>query len=64
MDALGSNIVVSTRSGDVLRIIPRTNEVILKRNKKSNSYIIFRKLMKNGFRIKHVLHMMVLNDNV
>ena len=28
MDALGSNIVISTRSGDVLRVIPRTNEVI------------------------------------
>jgi hypothetical protein len=29
MDALGSNIVISTRSGDVLRVIPRTNEVRL-----------------------------------
>jgi len=28
MDALGSNIVISTRSGDVLRVIPRVNEVI------------------------------------
>jgi NADH dehydrogenase/NADH:ubiquinone oxidoreductase subunit G len=34
MDALGSNIVVSTRSGDVLRVIPRINEVILKEEKK------------------------------
>jgi hypothetical protein len=28
MDALGSNIVISTRSGDVLRVIPRVNEVM------------------------------------
>uniref|UniRef100_H2YT75 NADH-ubiquinone oxidoreductase 75 kDa subunit, mitochondrial n=1 Tax=Ciona savignyi TaxID=51511 RepID=H2YT75_CIOSA len=28
MDALGSNIVVSTRTGDVLRILPRLNEEI------------------------------------
>ena len=27
MDALGSNIVVQTRSGDVLRVLPRVNEV-------------------------------------
>lgn len=27
MDALGSNIVVQTRSGDVLRVVPRVNEV-------------------------------------
>jgi NADH dehydrogenase (ubiquinone) Fe-S protein 1 len=27
MDAIGSNIVVNTRSGDVLRIVPRLNEV-------------------------------------
>lgn len=27
MDALGSNIVVNTRGGDVLRVIPRANEV-------------------------------------
>ena len=30
MDALGSNIVVSTRSGDVLRVNPRLNEVIFR----------------------------------
>jgi NADH dehydrogenase/NADH:ubiquinone oxidoreductase subunit G len=30
MDALGSNIVVSTRGGDVLRVIPRLNEVRLR----------------------------------
>jgi NADH dehydrogenase/NADH:ubiquinone oxidoreductase subunit G len=34
MDALGSNIVISTRSGDVLRVIPRVNEVILKPKRK------------------------------
>lgn len=28
LDALGSNIVVSTRTGDVMRILPRLNEVI------------------------------------
>jgi NADH dehydrogenase (ubiquinone) Fe-S protein 1 len=28
MDALGSNIVISTRSGDVLRVIPRVNEEV------------------------------------
>lgn len=28
MDALGSNIVVSTRAGDVLRVIPRLNEEV------------------------------------
>ena len=28
MDALGSNIVVSTRSGDVMRILPRLHEEI------------------------------------
>lgn len=28
LDALGSNIVVSTRAGDVMRILPRLNEVI------------------------------------
>lgn len=27
LDALGSNIVVSTRAGDVMRILPRLNEV-------------------------------------
>ena len=27
MDAVGSNIVVSTRSGEVLRVLPRMNEV-------------------------------------
>lgn len=27
LDALGSNIVVSTRTGEVLRILPRLNEV-------------------------------------
>lgn len=29
LDALGSNIVISTRAGDVMRILPRLNEVIL-----------------------------------
>lgn len=29
LDALGSNIVVSTRAGDVMRILPRLNEVNL-----------------------------------
>lgn len=38
MDALGSNIVVSTRTGDVLRVLPRTNEVILRKNE-INYYI-------------------------
>ena len=28
MDALGSNIVVNTRAGDVLRILPSLNEVL------------------------------------
>lgn len=28
LDAVGSNIVVCTRTGDVLRILPRTNEEI------------------------------------
>jgi hypothetical protein len=70
MDALGSNIVISTRSGDVLRVIPRINEVIIIIIKYFffPIYLIkiqyFRKLMKNGFRIKHVLLMMVLNVNV
>ena len=32
MDALGSNIVVSTRAGDVLRVIPRINEVSSRAN--------------------------------
>ena len=27
LDAVGSNIVVSTRSGEVMRILPRMNEV-------------------------------------
>lgn len=27
LDAVGSNIVVSTRSGEVLRVLPRLNEV-------------------------------------
>lgn len=27
LDALGSNIVVSTRTGEVLRVLPRCNEV-------------------------------------
>ena len=26
MDAVGTNIVVSTRAGDLLRIVPRLNE--------------------------------------
>jgi len=33
MDALGSNIVISTRSGDVLRVLPRVNEVILRKER-------------------------------
>ncbi len=33
MDALGSNIVISTRSGDVLRVLPRVNEVILRKKR-------------------------------
>ena len=28
MDAVGSNIVVGTRGGEIMRILPRTNEVI------------------------------------
>lgn len=28
LDAVGSNIIVSTRTGEVLRIVPRTNEEI------------------------------------
>ena len=28
MDALGSNIVLSTRGGDVLRVLPRVNEEV------------------------------------
>lgn len=27
LDAIGSNIVISSRSGEVLRVLPRTNEV-------------------------------------
>jgi len=27
MDAIGSNIVVTTRTGEVMRILPRLNEV-------------------------------------
>lgn len=27
LDALGSNIIVSTRTGEVMRILPRINEV-------------------------------------
>jgi len=27
MDAIGSNIVVTTRTGEVLRVLPRQNEV-------------------------------------
>lgn len=38
MDALGSNIVVHTRSGDVLRVNPRTNEVILNETKKEGKF--------------------------
>lgn len=29
LDAVGSNIIVSTRTGEVLRILPRMNEVIM-----------------------------------
>lgn len=29
MDAVGSNIVVGTRGGEIMRILPRTNEVFL-----------------------------------
>ena len=29
MDAVGSNIVVSTRTGEVMRILPRVNEVTI-----------------------------------
>jgi len=29
MDALGSNIVVSTRGGEVMRVLPRIHEVNL-----------------------------------
>ena len=40
MDALGSNIVISTRGGDVLRVIPRVNEVIRTIKKKNFLYLI------------------------
>lgn len=30
LDPLGSNIVVTTRTNEVLRILPRTNEVFTK----------------------------------
>lgn len=68
MDAVGSNIFVTHRTGEVLRILPRTHEVHLLivmfyvfLNKKS---IIYRKLTKSGCRIKVVLLAMALNGNV
>jgi NADH dehydrogenase (ubiquinone) Fe-S protein 1 len=35
MDALGSNIVVTTRTGEVLRVLPRLNEVSCQRFNKN-----------------------------
>ena len=32
LDAVGSNIVVTTRAGEVMRILPRLNEVSIKRS--------------------------------
>ena len=38
MDAVGSNIVVGTRGGEIMRILPRTNEVCNLRKKAIAKY--------------------------
>lgn len=61
MDAVGSNIVVNTRAGEVMRILPRVNDdinevsilILLHESDISSS--------RSGFRIRHALHMTVSN---
>lgn len=47
LDAVGSNIVVSTRSGEVMRILPRMNEVTLQPKILSKCLNLERKLPIN-----------------
>lgn len=42
MDALGSNIVISHRTGEVMRIIPKMNDVLFFILMESYALLIFR----------------------
>lgn len=43
LDAVGSNIIVTTRTGEVLRILPRLNEVNLLNVSLKISFVLHRK---------------------
>lgn len=43
LDAVGSNIIVTTRTGEVLRILPRLNEVNLLNVSLKISFVLYRK---------------------
>ena len=43
MDAVGTNIVVSTRAGDLLRIVPRLNEDVNEESRLRYRYIDLRR---------------------
>ena len=65
MDAVGSNIVVTHRTGEVLRILPRTHEVkclfFCGPLSSIADYYYFRISTKNGCPTKVVLPAMVLS---
>ena len=63
MDAVGSNIVVSTRTGEVMRILPRLNEVICFHNH-FNEHAVYRSYFicyKTLFRFQNILKDQVLS---
>ena len=57
MDAVGSNIVVSTRTGEVMRILPRLNEVICLHNNfnEHTVYILYFICCKTFFPLQNIL---------
>lgn len=55
MDAVGSNVMVNHRTGEVMRIIPRMNDV----SDNTLYNFLFRMLTKNGSVTRLVLLLMV-----
>ena len=60
MDAVGSNIFITHRTGEVLRVLPRTHEVTIllwlyvKQFLHGRFLSVLRKSMRNGFRTRAV----------
>lgn len=57
MDAVGSNVVLNHRTGEIMRIIPKMNDVRVLSH--LNSKFNFRTLMKNGLVTRQDLLLMV-----